>query len=674
MPFRHDITVTINDRPVTVAVDSRTSLADLLRDELRPHRHPPRLRARRLRLLHRAARRRAGPLVHHARRAGRRPPRSPPSRGSGPGRRRSASCRRRSAQPTRLQCGFCTPGMVLAGQALLDAQPRPTPRRHRRGPGRQHLPLHRLRADPGGGDRAAGRYRLRRDAVGSGAGRRRASGACACRAGRIREDRRFVPGRGRYVADITPPGHPARRPGHQPVRARPDHLDRPAGGAGTRRRGRRGDRRGAGQGDRAAAPVPRPARRAVAAARHRVVRYAGEWVAAVVATSRAVAEDAAELVAVDYEPRPAVLDPEAAMRPGSPLVHHDLGTNVWRTASSPGATWTRTSPRRSVAVRTPGALEPQLDGPAGDLRRGRQLGRRPRPARRVGLDPDAAVPRPARARRCGCPPTRCGSISTSTWAAATESSGASSTGCSPRTCPGCCTRRSSSSRTAPRTCTAATSTARTASSTSSWPHRADGDLTSLACRHRRRGRLSRPLAPAAGQAHRRDRRPLPHPLRRATRDRGHHEQDRSGRGAGVRPGTRPTTPSSRRWTRRHARSASTGWRSGGATSSSPTSSPTGSPAAPSTTRATTRPCWTRPSRSRTCPTCSGTGTSCAQRDCWPGLGVATCLEPGGGNAIFENIMNRGNDKTTFPEALPAPGGRRRRGHGGYRHLVGGPEP
>ena len=33
-----------------------------------------------------------------------------------------------------------------------------------------------------------------------------------------------------------------------------------------------------------------------------------------------------------------------------------------------------------------------------------------------------------------------------------------------------------------------------------------------------------------------------------------------------------------------------------------------------------------------------------------GIGVATCLEPGGGNAIFENIMNPANDKSTFPEA------------------------
>src|SRR5262249_62158397 len=38
-----------------------------------------------------------------------------------------------------------------------------------------------------------------------------------------------------------------------------------------------------------------------------VARYAGEWVAAVVAETRALAEDAAELVRVDYEPLPFVL-------------------------------------------------------------------------------------------------------------------------------------------------------------------------------------------------------------------------------------------------------------------------------------------------------------------------------------------------------------------------------
>ncbi|MFS8570278.1 MAG: xanthine dehydrogenase family protein molybdopterin-binding subunit [Thermaerobacter sp.] len=58
------------------------------------------------------------------------------------------------------------------------------------------------------------------------------------------------------------------------------------------------------------------------------VRHAGEAVAAVVAESRYAAEDAAELVEVEYEPLPAVVDMEKALDPGSPLVHEDIGTNV----------------------------------------------------------------------------------------------------------------------------------------------------------------------------------------------------------------------------------------------------------------------------------------------------------------------------------------------------------
>jgi 2-furoyl-CoA dehydrogenase large subunit len=59
-----------------------------------------------------------------------------------------------------------------------------------------------------------------------------------------------------------------------------------------------------------------------------VARYAGEWVAAVVADTRALAEDAAELVRVDYETLPFVLDGEAAYAPGSPIVHAEHGSNV----------------------------------------------------------------------------------------------------------------------------------------------------------------------------------------------------------------------------------------------------------------------------------------------------------------------------------------------------------
>jgi carbon-monoxide dehydrogenase large subunit len=55
--------------------------------------------------------------------------------------------------------------------------------------------------------------------------------------------------------------------------------------------------------------------------------YVGEPVAFVVADNRYLAEDAAQLVAVDYEPLPAVGDCRAA-RQGAPLVHVGSESNV----------------------------------------------------------------------------------------------------------------------------------------------------------------------------------------------------------------------------------------------------------------------------------------------------------------------------------------------------------
>lgn len=57
------------------------------------------------------------------------------------------------------------------------------------------------------------------------------------------------------------------------------------------------------------------------------VRYAGDAVAVVIAESRALAKDAADLVDVEYEPLPVVVDPEAALADDAPLVHEEFGTN-----------------------------------------------------------------------------------------------------------------------------------------------------------------------------------------------------------------------------------------------------------------------------------------------------------------------------------------------------------
>ena len=58
------------------------------------------------------------------------------------------------------------------------------------------------------------------------------------------------------------------------------------------------------------------------------VCWQGEAVAAVVATSRAVAEDAAEVVSVEYRELDAVTDMRTALDPETPVIHPSLGDNL----------------------------------------------------------------------------------------------------------------------------------------------------------------------------------------------------------------------------------------------------------------------------------------------------------------------------------------------------------
>lgn len=58
------------------------------------------------------------------------------------------------------------------------------------------------------------------------------------------------------------------------------------------------------------------------------VRYVGEPVAVIVAIDRARAEDAAELINVEYRPRGAVVDPLGALAPGAPVLHDGFPGNL----------------------------------------------------------------------------------------------------------------------------------------------------------------------------------------------------------------------------------------------------------------------------------------------------------------------------------------------------------
>ncbi|SNT39099.1 carbon-monoxide dehydrogenase large subunit [Tardiphaga sp. OK246] len=68
-----------------------------------------------------------------------------------------------------------------------------------------------------------------------------------------------------------------------------------------------------------------PPRRLLA---HEVVRFAGEAVAAIVATSRAAAQLAAEAIDISYDVLPAVVDPVEAMKPGAAVVWPDAPDNI----------------------------------------------------------------------------------------------------------------------------------------------------------------------------------------------------------------------------------------------------------------------------------------------------------------------------------------------------------
>ena len=58
------------------------------------------------------------------------------------------------------------------------------------------------------------------------------------------------------------------------------------------------------------------------------VRYVGEPVVAVVAETRELARDASELVEVEYEPLPALVDARKAQDPDAPVLHDDADGNL----------------------------------------------------------------------------------------------------------------------------------------------------------------------------------------------------------------------------------------------------------------------------------------------------------------------------------------------------------
>lgn len=147
------------------------------------------------------------------------------------------------------------------------------------------------------------------------------------------EDPKLITGRGQYLDDLAVPGalHAAfvRSPhAHASLRGIDTSVARTLPGVVR-------VLTNADLGSLAAAPlpemVPAPTAKQVVT-QHPLakdaVRYVGEAVVLVLAESRAVAEDAAAMVTIDYDPLPAMTDWRRALDPGAPVAHEGAPDNL----------------------------------------------------------------------------------------------------------------------------------------------------------------------------------------------------------------------------------------------------------------------------------------------------------------------------------------------------------
>jgi len=226
-----------------------------------------------------------------------------------------------------LQCGFCTPGMLLTAQALLEREPHPDPATVREAIGGNYC-------------RCTGYHAIVQAILNAAASGRTPPATSPAPAGGdyigrsvVRpQTARLVAGRGTYTDDVAVPRllHAAfvRSP-HAHARIAAIDTTEAAALAGVvavvtgREMAGRCEpwvgvlRNYAGM--KSAPQYPLAVDRAV---------WQGEPVVAVVAESRALAEDGCARVRVTWEPLPPVVDPEAALAPGATVIHPELGDNL----------------------------------------------------------------------------------------------------------------------------------------------------------------------------------------------------------------------------------------------------------------------------------------------------------------------------------------------------------
>ena len=143
------------------------------------------------------------------------------------------------------------------------------------------------------------------------------------------------------------------------------------------------------------------------------VRFQGQEVAFVVAEDRYSARDALELIDVEYDMLPPVVDVRTALAPDAPVIRDDLEGKTdnhcfdWETGDE--AATEAVFAKADVVVTAGHRLPARAPGADGDLRLRRRLRAGRRPAHAVDHQPGAA--RPPHRLRAGlraCPSTRSG--------------------------------------------------------------------------------------------------------------------------------------------------------------------------------------------------------------------------------------------------------------------------
>ena len=325
-----NVSMTVNGKAVSAEVEPRTLLIHYLRENLSPHRSAYRLRHLPLRRLHRRSRRQVGEILHDIRGAGR------GRRGAhhrGHGRRRTASCtclQEAFREMHGLQCGYCTPGMIVRAHRLLQENPSPTEAEIRMGisgnlcrcTGYQNIvKAIQYAAAKINGVEYQGSRGMNAPTTPTSLERAEKLQGMGCKRKRV-EDVRFTQGRGNYVDDIKLPGMlhgDFHRSSHAHARILKIDTSKAKAVPGVLAVLTAEDLKGVNL-----AWMPTLAGDVQMVLADGKVLFQNQEIAFVVATDRYIAADAADLVEVEYEALPVVVDPFKAMDADAPVLREDI--------------------------------------------------------------------------------------------------------------------------------------------------------------------------------------------------------------------------------------------------------------------------------------------------------------------------------------------------------------